>query len=546
MNGHTRFADVRGRSLEWLEAELKAVQAQAAVIREEYNARAPACTLPAELLLEIFLLAQAIRHKNTVKVAHVCLRWRSVALASQQLWSYIVPSRASAEWTSVWIQRAGTAPLQLRWYWPSNHGYRSIDIGRILPYTHRCAIIDIELPGDHMLTFVNNATFDWTILRHLFLARTWSRDMLPTIQFPTSLTGGHYQPSNYALRFLSLDTVIPNSWTHMASVCRNLRTLRLIGLSDRRRQSDIYCIDLAELLHVLESASSTLEELLLVRCEPKHTQKSSVGGLSPCTVIDFPRLRTLCIASQTDDELGHMLSHLSVPVFTNLHFHLLQYLSHNIGVSLYPQSRPDRAANQFMNSYERVNVFFRDSWTIIVAGHLSPAHSPAHQKYNFERRLKLILNGSRGSIGNMGYHTRTTLYKLGPVFSLGPVKEFIITVPIVFLSYITVDDWRRILRPFHRHLTTLLVEEDPKVHIHNRDRASRPTIVSKLLQALSSADPPLLPKLAHLAIMFAVPDGAEMNETIHSNYEELSQGFASAGLLISINDISWHIPRKQH
>jgi hypothetical protein len=89
----------------------------------EHNAfLAPIRRLPAEILIEIFMLCMSYDlssfnpYRPPSLFGQVCRGWRQVALSTQKLWSsitvtYYRPSSAKAK---LWISRASSAPLTIR------------------------------------------------------------------------------------------------------------------------------------------------------------------------------------------------------------------------------------------------------------------------------------------------------------------------------------------------------------------------------------------------------------------------------------------------
>ncbi|VDB96583.1 unnamed protein product [Peniophora sp. CBMAI 1063] len=83
------------------------------------NSDAPIHTLPAELLVMIFVvIADNIIDIGRTKappcmfLSHVCGRWRTVALACQELWSTFLP-RKSVKWTEDCLGRCPSIPLEV-------------------------------------------------------------------------------------------------------------------------------------------------------------------------------------------------------------------------------------------------------------------------------------------------------------------------------------------------------------------------------------------------------------------------------------------------
>ncbi|KAF9525264.1 hypothetical protein CPB83DRAFT_897136 [Crepidotus variabilis] len=80
--------------------------------------------LPADVLLEIFLLVRDISKRHAIdgavvvghewlRISHVCHLWRDVALRAPQLWSnIIIPARGPFRWSQEMLERSGHAVLK--------------------------------------------------------------------------------------------------------------------------------------------------------------------------------------------------------------------------------------------------------------------------------------------------------------------------------------------------------------------------------------------------------------------------------------------------
>ena len=98
-----------------------AMHAQKTVaLKVSLNALVPICRLPHEILSEIFIALVRCDHNNPcirrsclrwIEVAHVCHRWREVALASPGFWSFIRVS--NPEILSQLVARSKDCPLHV-------------------------------------------------------------------------------------------------------------------------------------------------------------------------------------------------------------------------------------------------------------------------------------------------------------------------------------------------------------------------------------------------------------------------------------------------
>jgi hypothetical protein len=125
VNNERRNKDIQ-QQLARLESELKETEANDGRLREriteiekEAQTRrawiSPERKLPKEMLGEIFVFHVMQDWKAPLIDSSVCKRWRSAALSTPRLWSYLrLPDPSlPEELTSMWIKRAGTVPLHI-------------------------------------------------------------------------------------------------------------------------------------------------------------------------------------------------------------------------------------------------------------------------------------------------------------------------------------------------------------------------------------------------------------------------------------------------
>ncbi|TCD65122.1 hypothetical protein EIP91_003053 [Steccherinum ochraceum] len=514
---HTHFVDVGvDRSREWLQEEVLALQNHFYALRDLLNGYAPAYTLPAELLLKIFSFVQDSRHRDTMTLTHVCQRWRSVALTSQQLWSYIVPC-GSLDWAAECLRRSGSTPIKMRWTRALGKQYhkkrREVNIATIAFCTDCCSVIDLVLSSQQLEIFTAHASFEWTILRQFCLSNSSDnigRRTVP-IQFPQPPpNASSAQAIIYNLRCLSLDAILPNSWAGVGVVGGNLRTLRL-----RHFSGEPSAFTMTELLSILQNASATLEDLLLVGCEPRSEDGGeSLHNPRSQQLVDLPRLQVLCISSANEADLAELFSHLSIPASSHVHIHKTSYTGSSSILSCLPSRR---SALMLLDSYRDLRINFCASATYVAAYHpqcIVPDQITSRHKPCF----KLILNGRRRPHSEMHARIRQMLFHLGPAFSGGIINDLVITAPLVFVHNLKIEDWREILRPLQR-LSSLTFVEDPVLFISKRGPSSSARILDNIVQALylfsGPAKAPLLPTLSYLEVQFVSVD-SNLADEIHA------------------------------
>ncbi|KIM27295.1 hypothetical protein M408DRAFT_24764 [Serendipita vermifera MAFF 305830] len=126
LTNNQRRADAITSELARLQDELKNIHTQNNDVSKRMDAidtdvlrrRAwisPQRTLPKEMLGEIFIAHVRLDWKAPLIDASVCKRWRSTALSTPRLWSFLrIPDPdVPQELTSLWLKRAGNAPLHV-------------------------------------------------------------------------------------------------------------------------------------------------------------------------------------------------------------------------------------------------------------------------------------------------------------------------------------------------------------------------------------------------------------------------------------------------
>ncbi|KAJ7248831.1 hypothetical protein B0H12DRAFT_711184 [Mycena haematopus] len=153
----TRLAQVEAQILD-LERSLEALRVEKKVVQERLHSyKYPVFTLPNEILSEILvqvlppypICPAPFGILSPISLAHICRKWREVALTTPALWrairllDYPFPYGLPGRRFEVWIDRSGSLPLSI-----------IIDIGR-----------DQILPAAYPAIFYSRARWEHVILR---------------------------------------------------------------------------------------------------------------------------------------------------------------------------------------------------------------------------------------------------------------------------------------------------------------------------------------------------------------------------------------------
>jgi len=184
------------------------------------------CDLPPELLSQIFIRAIPTReivadndftatrgsdYKITFALSQVCSYWRTVALATPQIWSsiYVVrqnrlESSALMAFTKMFLERSRNVSLHITIILPKVHKDSSIrPLDLIFSYSYRWKTAIIHFHDDNSVVFPL-AKLDFPILESLKYKRTYDLD------YPTAYAPSYTFGNTPSLRHVILDGLASN------------------------------------------------------------------------------------------------------------------------------------------------------------------------------------------------------------------------------------------------------------------------------------------------------------------------------------------------
>lgn len=257
--------------------------------------------IPPEILAEIFLYfaPNDQSHDNpaltrsVILPSHVCRRWRSVALSTSQIWSYIlfdidhsstINIERKLDRTATWLARAGGCPLSLK----------IVCLSQSIESQTRCrSLLNMVLP--HCV-----------------------RWRYASIRMPPSMTGDLSVIRNKLplLESLAIPIRSPKS-THPFEIAPKLQTFCIIGKS---KWTNIR-VPWAQLTHCELGACTGLKCLDIMRLSPNLTSFTacidSFDTITPSTSsFQLAHLSTLKITAEYDS--AYLLDYLILPSLTNL------------------------------------------------------------------------------------------------------------------------------------------------------------------------------------------------------------------------------------
>ncbi|KAF7980786.1 hypothetical protein HWV62_36853 [Athelia sp. TMB] len=302
--------------LEKLEKQIKAVQRELCSL---HNSDAPISTLPDEVLAMVFeegMVPKGDRCRFGSLVSHVTHHWRSVALATPQLWSEIVWSKPCTaqeiERVSTFLSRTRTSPVEINF----RPGYSA---------TGKIPSEFLQLVYNHMSHCVHISIWD-SDSRYLSIVleglTCHQAPMLRSIVL--GIGREYYEPRPVLTAHLSpfeapLLTTAHLSWIHASDLAlclpafENLTSLKLtyLHINDREEKECVsfkdtlmamprlYCLDLQLGMGVgsfglYEVFLHTIESLRIEACH------GALGGV--INSIHAKSLTTLCLVRRDDFE----------------------------------------------------------------------------------------------------------------------------------------------------------------------------------------------------------------------------------------------------
>jgi hypothetical protein len=285
-----------------IDVEINSLEESLRALRYRRNALAPISSLPTEVIAAIFyLLREQPDIYRALPVAHVCHRWREIALAHPLFWSHLDLTTIRPAGATVILARAGMAPLNLE------------------------AIVPIHLWNDDRFSTFEKQLH--THLSHIYRLRIGVQkhyhlnrilegliSPAPTLEH-LSLSGFYEESGPISVPDTLLDTITPKlssldlyncriSWT--LPLLESLKRLETIKLSRIARPS------LTDWLDALDEMPQ-LRSLILDSASPS----TSLFPFDIKRTVTLPSLARLDI-SDSELDCGLALAHLVLPSLTSL------------------------------------------------------------------------------------------------------------------------------------------------------------------------------------------------------------------------------------
>ncbi|TCD67422.1 hypothetical protein EIP91_012394 [Steccherinum ochraceum] len=451
-----------------LEAELRTVRAN-------MNPYSTACSIPQEILLEVFLhVYRDVPVPDTaLALASVCRVWQTIVHGYPPLWYSIVPGHEA--FVALCVERAAKTPLQLSIPDHSIFWTRPSSVDTVAPFTKRFVHIDVIQQSRDIGDFC-----------YFLCTKQW--DQLETLRLGVPLQSkvakqvdlGFETPLPH-LRELRLSAIVPHSWHNVESFI-NLRVLELYNVFEYA----FLLPPLPEFLNLLESLV-LLEELMVEDAgfKPLSDDDDAVEDLDRVVKLDKLRFARLIIKNFRDH--AYLLAHLAIPKTT----HVIQEVyedgvSPDSYLSLFPRDRSNLAYLDVMS-----HIYMGSD--LVVRGH----HHQHHEQSVQDPCMHVLAVKDREATTS-----RDCLLHIGPLFHNAPVVYFKFWLALSQLRLVTTEDWITILSQFHS-LTTLEFHQVASPGMFSGGHENLPNSLSPLLDALtvSPGKDPLCPTLRTLRLV---------------------------------------------
>ena len=302
------------RQLEIIDSEINSpFRASLSAPSQCHNELIPISSLPTEIITEIILLASTKRDFGLgwLNVAHVCHKWREIALNQRHFWSHINFGWLTSAGAAEMLARAKDAPLHLelkvermvpRRNW--NHARYSAFDKELQAHVSHIRHLDIVASALESSRFVSTTLQDTLvaspapILEYLSLSND---DLTGTLSIPNNVFKG-VTPKLISLKL----TRVMISWT--SPLLRGLRYLEIYELNDGNKPS------LTDWLDALDEMPQ-LKELVLLDASPLAdgpTFPSHIKRTATLPVL----IRLELMSTAWDCALA--LAHLVLPALTSL------------------------------------------------------------------------------------------------------------------------------------------------------------------------------------------------------------------------------------
>lgn len=450
----SQFAQLDDKSVSWLEEEEQRVIAHLHNIRAQKNFHSSAFRLPPELLLQICQHVQWddwSYNASWIAVTQVCSRWRTIALHSQNLWSYIVP--ISAEYMTTFLERAGHsrtshgAPLKL--YWDDSEREPAA-LSVLVPFTDQVMSIDITIWPDELAPFEALLQHPWNNLQSFSLANHDEG------QEQGSLNLDALKPSLLPrLKSLTLRELLPSAW-NISPIYRNLLSLSLSRWSLNPDELPTF----EELLDILESCQP-LQRLTLSDIEPEPSP------LTSRRTIILPNLAYIMLYFNSPVNAASLLSHFHVP--ENARIIVYTYRDTNPEHGILACLPPDLSKLLPLRSISHVSVTTSRNFRIIVQCNRKSVQDTVH--------LEVANRNNDATI------FRVTFIQLRDLCQYAKIQVLELCAHLSHLQGIDVTDWHQIFSPFSS-LERLIYCNLRKYTLYARSPPPDPTTNSTLLRAV--------------------------------------------------------------
>ncbi|KAI0275198.1 hypothetical protein BC834DRAFT_36901 [Gloeopeniophorella convolvens] len=302
-----------------IDGELRSLEESTLALKFRRNGLAPISRLPPETIATIFFFLPLVSNSDNfsgkrtplpwLRVAHVCHRWREIALSQPRFWSHINFASVSIDGMSEILSRAKKAPLHLDAV--LNHDQQRANHFREALKAHISHTCRLSITADFgelqrtVGTLESSApVLEWLSLSnaHMFRAQhTATRDPLgPAVTIPDILFDGT-APKLSRLELSSCDI----SWT--SPLLKGLRYLEILTMSRAARPS------LEDWLNALESMPQL--EMLVLHSATPIAQRIDCQVPQPQRTVTLPSLNRFDLSAPAV-ECSLALAHLVLPAVT--------------------------------------------------------------------------------------------------------------------------------------------------------------------------------------------------------------------------------------
>ncbi|KAF8257299.1 hypothetical protein EI94DRAFT_1759410 [Lactarius quietus] len=307
-----------------IDAVIKSHEKYILALKYRRNALAPISSLPFEVIANIFFLSslrycsgsaddQPFIH-HVLRVAHVCHRWREVALDYPFLWSHLHFNTISPAGATEILARARMAPLYLEarlplHYWPKHSSPQGS------PCFAFCKRLQNHVP--HVYQYHLRIRADPLHLNNMLEGLIWPAPILEHLSI--SMVGGlqHRNTSRVSVPDTLFDATTPRLSSLELRDCdinwksplpKSLKNLEIITLSVNARPS------LTDWLDALDEMRQ-LQSLVLHSASPSTPHPRSPFNIK--RTVTLPFLEHINISAPVLD-CGLALAHLVLPALTSL------------------------------------------------------------------------------------------------------------------------------------------------------------------------------------------------------------------------------------